>query len=407
MKEGHSGITFRNSLPRTTERIIMDIFRTYDDRSLMKMALGIASEGRFTVSPNPIVGSIVYREGFIYGRGFHRFPGAAHAEVEAIANAKGKCKGATLYATLEPCNHYGRTPPCVDEILDSGISRVVIAMMDLNEEVEGGGAERLRKEGVLVTEGVRETEALFMNRHYIKAVTSRLPYITVKAAVTADGKMAAFTGASKWITQREARKTAHALRLCHDGTMVGAKTVIADNPELTPRMIKPLFEKKTYARVILDYEGELLERHSDFKVFDGSARTVLLTGRHNIDLAGGISGIDDAISLETDESGDVSIEKAMIEIRKLGIHSLLVEGGSLAITSIVEAGIHDEMVLFYAPRLLGDDGISIYRHIGIESPADCEGFVWTYSQKRGSDIMARGFPKDSPWVKSSRHRSRN
>lgn len=226
------------------------------DQRLMRRALALASLGRGTVSPNPLVGAVVVRGREVVGQGYHRRPGEPHAEIIALKEAGARAKGGTLYTNLEPCCHTGRTPPCVDEIVRRGIRRVVAAMRDPNPRVNGGGFRALRRGGVATEVGLLKAEATDLNSAFVKFITRGVPWVTLKAAASLDGRIATRTGASKWITSAEAREHARRLRLENDAVMVGISTVLADDPRLTPRArrARPLL------RVVMDSKLRLPPR---------------------------------------------------------------------------------------------------------------------------------------------------
>ena len=204
-----------------------------DDKQFMNLALELAARGRGTTSPNPMVGAVIVKDGKIIGRGYHRAAGSAHAEVIAIDDAGDTARGATLYVTLEPCNHTGRTPPCTEKILAAGIRRVVVAMADPNPDVHGGGTRYLSEKGIAVTSGICEKKARLLNEAFIKYITTRRPFVTLKWAATLDGQIATRTGDSHWVTGARARAFVHGLRHASDAILAGINTVRQDNPSLT------------------------------------------------------------------------------------------------------------------------------------------------------------------------------
>ncbi len=207
-----------------------------DDRHFMKMALDLAVKGEGSTSPNPMVGAVVVKDGQVVGSGYHKIAGGPHAEVNALEAAGELAKGATLYVTLEPCNHTGRTPPCTRKILELGIERVVAAMKDPNEKVAGGGAEFLEQNGIRVTIGVCEEQARKLNEAFIKYIRTGRPFVMTKCAATLDGRIATRTGDSRWVTGETARRFVHRLRHRVDAIMVGINTIRTDDPSLTTRL---------------------------------------------------------------------------------------------------------------------------------------------------------------------------
>ncbi|MDP9242837.1 MAG: bifunctional diaminohydroxyphosphoribosylaminopyrimidine deaminase/5-amino-6-(5-phosphoribosylamino)uracil reductase RibD, partial [Actinomycetota bacterium] len=238
----------------------------------MRRALELAEEGRGSAAPNPVVGAIVVRDGRSVGEGFHRGPGTPHAEVAALVQAGELARGATLYTTLEPCTHFGRTPPCTQAIVDAGVARVVSALRDPHAIVDGKGFARLSEAGIRLSEGVRADEAARQLQAYTKHITTRLPFVVLKMAATLDGKVAARDGTSRWITGEAARADAHRLRAASDAVLVGSGTALADDPSLTVRDATP--PEHPPLRVLVDPRGRVDERH---RLFDGSAPTLVAT----------------------------------------------------------------------------------------------------------------------------------
>ena len=245
------------------------------DADFMRMALNLAREGWGYTSPNPMVGAVVVREGMVVGKGFHQMVGGPHAEVHALEEAGESAEGATLYVTLEPCNHLGRTPPCTRRVIESGIRRVVVAMEDPNPDVQGGGNAFLRARGIKVDVGILEDEARKLNEIFITYVTTRQPFVILKCAATLDGRIATRTGDSKWVSGEKSREFVHYLRHGLDGILVGSGTVLADDPSLTTRRegrkgVDPI-------RIILDTRLSIPENARILNL-DSEAETILVTG---------------------------------------------------------------------------------------------------------------------------------
>ena len=341
------------------------------DTGYMNIALALAEKGRGHTSPNPMVGAIIVNNGMITGRGYHKAPGGAHAEVNAIADAAGETAGATMYVTLEPCNHYGRTPPCTHAIIEAGISKVVVAMADPNPRVAGGGIEFLEKNGITVVSGVCETAAQKLNAFFIKHSGTGLPYVILKCAATLDGKIATQTGESKWITGTAARRHVHRLRHSVDGILVGVDTIKADDPALTTRLDD--MDGKDPVRIILDTRLTIPE-HAGVIQGKQASGTIIATGMRK-----NARRDDEKRRLLTDRGVrilDVPLKDGMTDPRalmeKLGgmnIASILVEGGSRVSASMLRAGVVDRICFFYAPKILAGDGISICRGSGPETMA--------------------------------------
>ena len=247
-----------------------------EDSYFMKMALALAEKGRGYTSPNPMVGAVVVKDGRVVGRGWHEKAGKPHAEVNAIDDAGIHAVGATIYVTLEPCNHTGRTPPCTQKIIQAGITRTVVAMNDPNPDVEGGGIDCLRQAGIQVTDGVCEAEARKLNESFIKFVRTKRPFVILKTASTLDGQIATRTGDSKWVTGEPARLFVHQIRHAVDAILVGIGTVLADDPSLTTRL--PDRKGKDPTRIILDTRLSIPE-NARLLQLDSEADTIIVCGK--------------------------------------------------------------------------------------------------------------------------------
>ncbi len=329
---------------------------------MMKRALKLAEKGRGAVSPNPMVGAVLVKDGQIIGEGYHTRYGQAHAEIEAIRSA-GDVRGAVLYVTLEPCCHTGKTGPCTQAIFESGIAKVVMAMVDRNPLVNGKGAAFLRSKGITVVEGVLQEQARELNRGYIKHVTTGLPYMMLKVAQTLDGRIATSSGHSKWVTGEDSRAEAHRLRARHDAILVGINTVLADDPRLTVRLVKG----PSPVRVILDSK---LRIPLDANVLsdENPEKTIVFTSEQasKEKLARIQSRGCRIITLETDERGLIPITEICRRLGEMGITSVMVEGGSRVHTECLRSGCADEIVFFIAPKLLGS-GVDAIGDLGIRN----------------------------------------
>lgn len=329
-----------------------------DDQDFMQMALDLAIKGEGFTSPNPMVGAVVVKDGRVIGSGYHEQVGGPHAEVNAIDAAGPPAEGATLYVTLEPCNHTGRTPPCTLKIIEAGIRRVVIAMLDPNRKVAGGGADFLKQKGIQVEIGACREQAQKLNEAFIKYVCTGRPFVMVKCAATLDGRIATRTGDSRWVTGESSRQFVHRLRHAVDAILVGINTVRTDNPSLTARL--PGRRGKDPVRIILDThlsispDARLLQQKSD-------ADTILVVGKDAADEK--LQAFEKAgIRLIRSEIKDGLIDlDALVErLGSMQLTSLLIEGGSRVLASAFNAGIVDKVFFFYAPKILGgDDGVPI------------------------------------------------
>lgn len=366
-----------------------------DDTFYMDMALELARAGWGHVSPNPLVGAVVVRDGQVVGRGWHRAYGQAHAEVNALADAGEAARGATIYVTLEPCNHWGRTPPCTKGILEAGIGRVVAAMADPNPGVAGGGNAFLLEHGIPVTCGVREAEARRLIEFFVTFITTRRPFVILKSAATLDGRIATRTGDSRWVTGEESRAHVHWLRHGVDAILVGVGTVLADNPSLTTRL--PQGGGRDPLRVILDSRlstppnATILTQSSDAPTWIAAGPDASLPEakerRAALERAGAV-----ILDLPASTSGSVDLDALLVQLGERRITSLLVEGGGRVMQSFLRDGLGNKMMMFYAPRILGgDDGISICRGQGPERMSEAVRLEEVTTRRFGPDILVEGY----------------
>ncbi|MFQ5791009.1 MAG: bifunctional diaminohydroxyphosphoribosylaminopyrimidine deaminase/5-amino-6-(5-phosphoribosylamino)uracil reductase RibD [Acidobacteriota bacterium] len=317
----------------------------------MRRALALARRGQGRTSPNPLVGAVVARDGEVLGQGFHRRAGEPHAEIVALGQAGYSARGASLYTNLEPCCHTGRTPPCVEEIIRAGVARVVAAMRDPDRRVNGGGFRKLREHGVRVDVGLLAGEAGRLNQAFVKFVRRGLPLVTLKGAVSLDGRIATRTGDSKWITSAEAREHAGLLRREHDALMVGIETVLADDPRLTARTAST--GRAPLLRVIMDTHLRMSPRarlvstlkEGPVVVFAGkgasSSRAEALRKR----------GVE--IEYLPLRRGRADLRRALERLSRRGVTRLLTEGGGELHAAFIEQGLADRLVLYLAPRIIG------------------------------------------------------
>lgn len=362
-----------------------------NDRYYMKMALTLAEKGRGYTSPNPMVGAVVVKGGKVVGKGYHQFPGGPHAEVYAIDSAGDLAKDATIYVTLEPCNHFGRTPPCTQKIIAAGIARVVMAMADPNPDVRGGGADVLRDAGIRVDSGVCETEAQKLNEAFIKHTCTKKPFVILKCAATLDGRIATGTGDSKWISGAASRKFVHELRHAVDAILVGIGTVTSDNPQLTTRLEGK--ECRDPIRVILDTHLSIMA-DAEVLSISSNAQTWLVTGKNVSDIQKNMFLSDRVQVIACEEkNGKIDLEDMLIQLGERGITSLLVEGGSHVIASFLRAGLVDKLFFFYGPKLLGGEGIPICTGPGPAKMADSLPLKDIHVRRFDDDIMIEGYFK--------------
>jgi diaminohydroxyphosphoribosylaminopyrimidine deaminase/5-amino-6-(5-phosphoribosylamino)uracil reductase len=365
----------------------------FDEQDIrcMKEALRQARRGLGRTSPNPAVGAVIAREGRIVSKGYHHKAGSAHAEVEALNKLGKKARGHTLYVTLEPCNHWGRTPPCTEAILRAGIGRVVVGMMDPNPKVTGGGCRFLAERGVQVATGVLGEACRRLNESFVKFATTGRPFVTVKSALTLDGWTATSTGHSKWVTSERSRRAVHLLRDRVDAVMVGVGTVLADDPSLTTRLGRG--RGKDPMRIVLDTH---LNTPTNAKVLQGgsSAQTVLVVGPDVVsERLAPFEKAGASIIRCPARSGMIDLKVFMDILGKLEVTSLLVEGGASVIGSLLREGLVDKFYVFKAPKFLGgDDGVPMARGPGARRMEDCLTLRDVQVKRYGGDTLIMGYP---------------
>jgi diaminohydroxyphosphoribosylaminopyrimidine deaminase/5-amino-6-(5-phosphoribosylamino)uracil reductase len=365
-----------------------------EDNRFMKMALDLAKKGEGFTSPNPMVGAVIVKDGKIVGKGYHQAAGKAHAEVNAVDDAGALAKGATLYVTLEPCNHIGRTPPCTEKIISAGIRRVVAAMTDPNPEVTGGGLDYLKSRGISITSGVCEPQAKRLNEAFIKYVRTKRPFTIVKCAATLDGRIATKTGDSRWVSGEESRRFVHRLRHAVDAIMVGIGTVEKDDPSLTARIAIPpkRFKPKDPTRIVLDTRLRIPEKAKLLRLHSHSD-TILVTGPSvSGDKKSKLEKNGVAIIESPVKNGLIDLDRLMDRLGSMNVTSLLIEGGGRVIASALSAGIVDKIYFFYAPKILGgDDGIPICKGPGAEKMNQCIPVKNIKVHRFGNDVMIEGY----------------
>lgn len=320
-----------------------------NDEYFMKHALRLASNGSGRTSPNPVVGAVIVKDGSIVGRGWHQKAGTPHAEIHALNDAGELAAGATLYVTLEPCCHYGRTAPCTEAIIRAGIKRVVFAMSDPNPCVSGSGGDQLRQAGISVSEGILAGDAANLNEVFIKWIATGMPFGVLKTAMTLDGKIATRTGHSQWITGAAARKRVHELRDRYDAILVGIGTVLADDPQLTTRLPQG---GKNPVRIILD--GMARTPLTAKVVSDGAAHTIIAVSSQAPPAriaALQASGVE-VLVVGVNEDG-IDLRKLFYLLGKREITSVFIEGGATVNSAALKSGVVDLVYWFIAPKIIG------------------------------------------------------
>jgi diaminohydroxyphosphoribosylaminopyrimidine deaminase/5-amino-6-(5-phosphoribosylamino)uracil reductase len=329
------------------------------DDKFMRQAIVLAEKGRGFVSPNPLVGAVITKNGKVIGQGYHKKFGDAHAEVNAIKNAKESIKGATLYVTLEPCNYWEKkTPPCVPAIIDAGIKEVVIGSLDRNPKTYNKGVLDLHKAGIKTKVGILRKEIEEQNAYYFKYIKSGLPFVILKLGLTLDGRIATKIGESKWISGPESRVFDQKLRKQADAILVGINTILKDNPKLTCR-IEP---KKRLTKVILDPN---LLTPPFAKVLKGSCPTLIFANKNSRSVMLGREKNFEVIRVKSDKYDFLSWNGILSELGKRNIASVLIEGGAQVASSALQAGIVDKLYLIYAPKILGK-GISFSDYLSLD-----------------------------------------
>ncbi|MCC6154183.1 MAG: bifunctional diaminohydroxyphosphoribosylaminopyrimidine deaminase/5-amino-6-(5-phosphoribosylamino)uracil reductase RibD [Candidatus Hydrogenedentes bacterium] len=352
----------------------------------MRRALDLAARGKGRTSPNPMVACVIVRDGVVIGEGYHERAGLPHAEVNAIRAAGDDIAVATVYVTLEPCCHHGKTPPCADLLVRHRPARVVIAMRDPNPVVSGRGVAALEAAGIDVEVGVLEPEAQTLNEAFTKFITKKLPFVIAKCGMSLDGKIATRSGDSRWVTGEASRKLVHELRNEVDAILVGSRTVMVDDPSLTTRLNE---KAKDPIRVIVDADEYLA---SDRRVFsqDSAAPTwVAVPNGRSFD------GADEVISVP-DGPGGIDLNALMRELAKRDVMSVLIEGGGTTHASAFAAGIVDKVMFFIAPKIIGGrDAITAVEGEGAEKMADVVQLERMTARSVGEDILVEAYVKQS------------
>jgi len=363
------------------------------DEKYMAMALDLAEKGRGLTSPNPMVGAVVVKGGRVVGQGWHKKAGTSHAEVIALDAAGKDAEGASLYVNLEPCCHTDKlTPPCTDALIKARIRRVVVGMPDPNPKVSGKGVHALREAGIEVETGVLCERSERLNEAFAKHITTGMPFVTLKVAQTLDGKIATSTGESKWITGPEARRLGHFFRNQSDAIIVGIGTVLRDDPSLTTR-IDGIEDTHDPHRIILDSH---LRIPLDARVLhvDSAANTYVATtvsaSTHKMKEIK--AGKGELLIVDTDTEGRVNLSLLLEELARMGMTSVLIEGGARVNAEALRSGVVDKVVFFIAPKLLGGDDAR--GAIGGKSPDSLDAAVIlrdVRTQRVGVDILVEGY----------------
>jgi diaminohydroxyphosphoribosylaminopyrimidine deaminase/5-amino-6-(5-phosphoribosylamino)uracil reductase len=356
------------------------------DQQWMGVALALARRGLGTVWPNPAVGCVIVNEGLAVGRGWTQPGGRPHAETEALQRTGASARGATAYVSLEPCCHWGRTPPCADALIDAGIRRAVVAIDDPDPRVAGSGITRLRAAGIEVDTGLGAAEAAEINAGFLTRQRLGRPLVTLKLATSLDGRIATRSGESQWITGPPARTRGHWLRAHHDAVMVGTGTVLTDDPQLTCRL--PGLGHRSPLRIVLD---RLLRIPPSARVIAEAHRTqtwILTLGgadpaRREALLATGVT----VIEVAPDPAGHLDLAAALAALGRRGLTRLLVEGGAGLAAALLQGGLVDRLVWFHAPLLIGGDGTPAVSALGLTALTHAPGFERMSQEAVGDDML--------------------
>ncbi len=357
------------------------------DQRYMGASLRLARRAAGRTSPNPMVGALVVRDGRVVGCGHHARAGADHAEVVALREAGSAARGATLYVNLEPCSHFGRTPPCVRAVLEAGVTRVVAGMVDPNPAVAGRGLQALREAGVRVDAPVREDACRQFNEAFVKYVTRGLPFVTLKLAASLDGRIATATGDSRWVTGPAARRYVHRLRNQLDAVMVGSGTVLADDPQLTCR----LPGGRDPLRIVLDRRLRtpvtarlVTQPHSE--------NTVLITGNDtSADACKPLEDLGVQVWRFPVNRGRISFRRVFRRLARAGVLSVLLEGGAVTAARAISEKAVDKVLCFYAPKFVGAEGLPMVGDLGIERMRQTPRLKTPAVRRLGEDILVSAY----------------
>ncbi|WP_312310456.1 bifunctional diaminohydroxyphosphoribosylaminopyrimidine deaminase/5-amino-6-(5-phosphoribosylamino)uracil reductase RibD [Atlantibacter sp.] len=361
------------------------------DEIFMARALKLAQRGRFTTHPNPNVGCVIVRDGEIVGEGFHYRAGEPHAEVHALRMAGDKARGATAYVTLEPCSHHGRTPPCCDALIAAGVTRVVAAMQDPNPQVAGRGLYRLKQEGIEVSHGLMMNEAEALNKGFLKRMRTGFPFVQLKLGASLDGRTAMASGESQWITSGESRRDVQRFRAQSSAILTSSATVLADDPSLTVRWneldadtqaLYPEHALRMPTRIVIDSQNRVTPNH---KIIHQPGETWL--ARTQPDDRHWPEGV---MQLPVPaHNGHLDIVVLMMMLGKRQVNSIWVEAGAELSGALLQAGVVDEIVLYIAPKLLGNDARGLFALPGLEKLADAPSLRFSEIRPVGPDLCLR------------------
>ncbi len=363
---------------------------TAADAHWMARALRLAGAVFPPPHPNPRVGCVLVRDGVLLGQGAHLRAGEPHAEVAAIRDAGGSARGGTAYVTLEPCAHHGRTPPCTEALLEAGVVRVVVARRDPNPHVRGGGLERLAAAGVEVADGLMAAEASAQNRGFLRRMETGRPWVTAKLAASLDGRTAMASGESQWITSAAARRDVHRWRAAASAVVTGSGTVLADDPQLTPRDVEPpLADDRLPVRVVLDSR---LRTPPAAALFAAPGPVVIFHAGGDAERGRALRDAGAEVVELPASGGGVDLAAALSAMGERGFNEILVEAGPTLGGAWVQAGLVDELLLYWAPHLMGDAARPLLRLPGIETMAERVAVRVTDVRRVGEDLRITAVP---------------
>ncbi|WP_058911527.1 bifunctional diaminohydroxyphosphoribosylaminopyrimidine deaminase/5-amino-6-(5-phosphoribosylamino)uracil reductase RibD [Entomohabitans teleogrylli] len=364
------------------------------DEFYMARALELARRGRFTTHPNPRVGCVIVRDGQIVGEGFHYRAGEPHAEVHALRMAGDKARGATAYVTLEPCSHHGRTPPCCEALIAAGVARVVAAMQDPNPQVAGRGLYRLQQEGIDVSHGLMMSEAEALNRGFLKRMRTGFPWVQVKLGASLDGRTAMASGESQWITSAESRRDVQRFRAQSAAILTSSATVLADDPSLTVRWDEldadtradyPRDELRQPLRIVLDSKNRITPEQ---RIVHQPGETWLARVRADNNVWP--QGVEQFMVPE--HNGHIDLVALMMLLGKRQINTVWVEAGPQLAGALLQAGVVDELLVYMAPKLLGNEARGLCALPGLERLADAPALRFDDVRQIGPDLRLRLIP---------------
>jgi len=358
-----------------------------DHLKMMRLALSEAKKGVGKTAPNPAVGCVIVRDGEVVGKGWHKKAGTPHAEVHALRAAGELAAGADAYVTLEPCSHFGKTPPCAKALIEARVGRVFVAMVDPNPLVSGRGIKMLQDAGIEVEVGLLEAESREINRPFVKWIRTKRPYVVLKSAITLDGKSATATGDSKWVTCDRSRREVHRLRGRLDAIMVGVGTVIKDDPLLTCRVPGG----KDPLRIIVDSTLRI-PRHAALFSLRSEAKTVIATCCADLARIDAVAAHGVEVLVCSEKDGRVDPDDLLTKLGERGVQSILLEGGSHLAGAFLRAGLIDRCMLFLAPKLVGGAGMGLFAGAGVNLMADAIRLEEMKVKRIGVDLLVEGVP---------------